>query len=140
MSCRLWAGPCARRIRTITRSGGGDKQRAVKALIWDGELGEALRRLRLIAHSHPEAAVLRETIDYLDSQSPYIPAYGRLQAGGEMISSSPAEGPVDRAFNRRFKGSHRHWNRDSANALPALRMPAARDEWDSYWRPAQQAA
>jgi len=113
---------------------------ALKALIWDGELGEALRRLRLIAHHHPEATELHQTIEYLHSRSEQIPAYGSLQARGEMISSALAEESVDRGFNARFKGNHRHWERDSADALLALCMLAHRDHWDQYWRPAKQAA
>jgi len=72
--------------------------------------------------------------------SRYIPAYGRLQPRGEMLSSSLAEEGVDRAVNQRFQWGHRHWNRDSADALPALRMSAQRDDREQYWRPAKQAA
>jgi len=113
---------------------------AVKALIWDGELGKALHRLRLIAHHHPQATELHKTIEYLQSRSEQIPAYGALQVRGEMISSALAEELVDRAFNARFKGNHRHWGRDSADALLALCMLAHQDQWDQYWRPAKQAA
>lgn len=110
-----------------------ERHNALKDLIWDGRLDEALRRLRLIAHHQPQAAQLRETISYLHSQSEHIPAYGALQQRGEMISSSLVEERVDRAFNQRFKGCHRHWTRQGAEALLALRMLAERDEWDDYW-------
>jgi hypothetical protein len=110
-------------------------------LIWDGRLKEAVRRLRLMAHhASPEAGALDDTIEYLEHQAPYIPAYGRLQERGEMISSALAEEAVDRLFNSRFKHQHRHWCPQSADPLLALRLLAADGQWEQYWHQSQNAA
>ena len=117
------------------------QKQALKALIWEGRLKEALRRLRLIAHHAPSpATALRETLDYLDHQSPFIPAYASLQERGEMISSALAEEGVDRTLNARFKHQHRHWRSDGADALLALRLLDTNNQWDRYWQPTARAA
>ena len=117
-----------------------EKKRQLKALIWEGKVVEALRRLRLMAHHAPEASGLQDTIGYFSSQAAYMPAYGRLQQRGEMISSSLAEEAVDRVFNERFKHRHRHWRPDSADALLQLRLLDDRGEWEQYWTSAKRAA
>jgi hypothetical protein len=117
-----------------------EKKRQLKDLIWEGKVVEALRRLRLIAHHVPEASGLQETIGYFSSQAAYMPAYGRLQQRGEMISSSLAEEAVDRVFNDRFKHRHRHWRPDSADALLQLRLLDDRGEWDQHWTSTKRAA
>jgi transposase len=110
-------------------------------LIWDGRLKEAVRRLKLIAHHVPVGAgVVHETIQYLEHQAPYIPAYARLQERGEMISSALAEEAVDRLFNARFKHQHRHWCPQSADPLLALRLLVADGGWEQYWHHNQKAA
>jgi hypothetical protein len=117
------------------------KKPALKTLIWEGRLNEALRRLRLIAHhASGPATALHETLEYLDRQAPYIPAYARLQERGEMISSALAEAGVDRTLNARFKHQHRHWRSEGAEALFALRLLVAKDQWDRYWLPTDRTA
>jgi hypothetical protein len=115
--------------------------REIKTWLWQGQVGRAVARLEGIAQQRPEAGkALRETIGYYRRQAPWMPAYGELQARGEMISSALAEETVDRLFNDRFKYRHRHWGRAGAEALLGLRLLADRDEWEDYWQPAQLAA
>ena len=113
----------------------------LQALLWQGQVGRAVARLERIAQERPGAGkALGETIGYYRRQAPWMPAYGELQARGEMISSALAEETVDRVFNERFKYRHRHWGRAGAEALLGLRLLADRDEWEDYWQPAQRAA
>lgn len=119
----------------------GEKGERLRELIWAGQLPEALRRLRLMEHYAPgDAGALRETIGYLERHGAFIPAYGELQARGEMISSALAEEGVDRLLNARFKHQHRHWRPKSADALLALRLLATSGEWPSYWHSLRKAA
>ena len=115
--------------------------REIKAWLWQGQVGRAVARLKRIAQEQPGAGkALGETIEYYRRQARGMPAYGELQARGEMISSALAEETVDRAFNDRFKHRHRHWGREGAEALLGLRLLADRGEWEAYWQPASLAA
>ncbi len=103
-------------------------------LIAAGQARQAVGRLRQIcARAAQGRETLTETIEYLQHNLDIMPAYARLQAEGEVISSAAAEQTVEQLVNARFKGHHRQWRTDCGEALMALRCLRLNHTWEDYW-------
>lgn len=109
--------------------------RALKNLLWKGEVAEVLRLLQQWRSVATSRAPLEELRDYLNNRLESLPNYRQRYSGLQYIASSVVEKQNDLLVARREKGRSLHWSLDGADALVALNTLMTNGEWATYWKP-----
>jgi hypothetical protein len=91
-----------------------------------------LTTLRTLQEAHPDLAVLRENLTYLEKREAHM-QYPTFQAQGWPIGSGAVESGHKVVVEARLHGAGMHWAREHVNPLVALRNAVCNDRWNEAW-------
>jgi hypothetical protein len=121
-------------------SAGGPKDRrrtpsrSLLDRLWEGEVDEAIGRLREAMDWVRNPKALEDLIGYLEKRRGYIPDYGERQRAGLWIASTRVEKFNDWAVSGRCRHQGMSWSSEGVQALAALEAAAENGELDAWRR------
>lgn len=114
---------------------GKELSEEVLDLLWEGELGEALKLLKGLDLSSSNAWKAQgKLIGYLEGNREGIGNYRELQEEGYLIGTGVVEKGCDVVIVRRQKKRGMVWSRLGAHLVTVLRSIFLNGEWEDLWR------
>jgi len=133
-----WFHLC-KRCRELTSMIGRDRTarralyRAVRKLLWKGEVAESLALLEGYRGQAQSETRLEELIAYLQSREASLVNYREAWMKRQYIGSGGVEKGNDLIVARRMKRRGMHWSLETADSLAALKTLWLNHGWDRYW-------
>jgi hypothetical protein len=112
-----------------------ERQKEIRNLLQEGEIGKVLEELRQEKNLRPEHKKdLEGLIHYIYSNQEGINAVDRLRGQGFPVEDLGAiEGNIDKTLANRFKKRGRRWSISGALSLSKIGEKIVNQEWDSWW-------
>lgn len=113
----------------------------LKGLLWNGEVGEIIARLRTAAKKlrGQRRQDLDREIGYLEHGRERMD-YPRYRAEGWLVGSGAVEGTCKHLVKERFNVTGARWKRGNIPCVLALRLSIFNGEWADDWERLRQAA
>lgn len=133
-----WFHLC-KRCRELTSMIGKDREgrralyRAVRARLWQGAVGEAVKVLEAYRGQARSEVRLDELVTYLKSREESLVEYRGRWLKRQYIGSGGVEKGNDLIVARRMKRKGMHWSLEMADSLAALKTLWLNHGWDLYW-------
>lgn len=102
-------------------------------ILWDGDVGGLIDRLRSWRARGNEKAAIDTTIGYFEKTRQRM-RYRVFRRGGFFMGSGVVEAGCKTVIGKRLKQSGMHWSVRGANAIIALRCPIESRRFDDYWK------
>ena len=113
----------------------------LQELLYGGQVGELLSRLREISFAGPGSRARRQTrdkaVNYLQKRE-LLMDYGKWREQDLVIASGVVEGAARNVVGERLDQSGMRWIKERAEAVLLLRCVEINGDWEDFWEDAER--